>query len=204
MPFSRRLLLSLPIAGLLASGAARAQSANPPVATIERFYDALLGVMREARRLSFDQRYGRLQPVIERVFDLALMTRIAIGPEWTQLRPDQQQRLTEAFARYTISVYAGRFDDYAGERFEVAPEPSSNASGLIVESWLIKPGGERIRLNYLLRQQAGDWQVMDVYLSGTVSELATRRAEFVAVLRREGADGLVRSLDQRTAALRMG
>jgi phospholipid transport system substrate-binding protein len=40
---------------------------------------------------------------------------------------------------------------------------------------------------------------MDVYLSGTISELATRRSEFAAVLRQDGADGLVRALEQRSS-----
>ena len=51
---------------------------------------------------------------------------------------------------------------------------------------------------------AGAWKVIDVYLSGTVSELATRRSEFVAVLQRDGAEGLVQLIERRTAALRPG
>ncbi len=60
-------------------------------------------------------------------------------------------------------------------------------------------------LNYLLHQEAaGAWKVIDIYLSGTISELATRRSEFVSVLQQAGADGLVRMIEQRTAALRTG
>jgi phospholipid transport system substrate-binding protein len=55
-------------------------------------------------------------------------------------------------------------------------------------------------------RQGGDgtWQVIDVYLSGTISELATRRSEFADVLQKGGADGLVKLLEQRTAALHTG
>src|SRR6266508_3874272 len=121
MSFSRRLLLGLPLA-MLAGGRA-APAADPAVAHIERFYGGLLAVMKEAKRLSFDERYKRLAPTITQTFDLGLMTRLAIGPAWTQLGADQQQRLTAAFSRYTISVYANRFDDYGGERFDVDPSP---------------------------------------------------------------------------------
>ena len=55
------------------------------------------------------------------------MTRIAIGPGWAQIAAEQQQRLTAAFSRYTISIYANRFDDYGGERFEVTPTAAPNA-----------------------------------------------------------------------------
>ena len=113
--------------------------------------------------------------------------------------------LTAAFSRYTISMYANRFNDYGGERFEVSPAASANPNGVIVSSRLVKTNGEAVALNYLLRQDAsGAWKVIDVYLSGTVSELATRRSEFAAVLQRSGADGLVEMIEQRSAALRTG
>jgi phospholipid transport system substrate-binding protein len=201
MSFSRRILLGLPLA-MLAGGRA-ASAADPAAAHIERFYDALLAVMKEAKKLSFDERYKHLAPSIAQTFDLGLMTRLAVGPAWTQLGADQQQRLTAAFSRYTISVYANRFDDYGGERFTVSPAAIPNPNGVIVNSQLIKTNGESVSLNYLLRQEGGgSWKVIDVYLSGTVSELATRRSEFAAVLQRSGAEGLVQMIEQRTAALR--
>ena len=189
-------------------GPARAQALAPagsPAATIEAFYGSLLGEMKAAKGLSFDQRYRMLQPSIERAFDLGLMTRIAIGPQWVDLPAAQQQDLVSAFARYTISTYASRFDGYSGERFVVEPAPVPNPNGVIVESRLIQSDGKPISLNYLMRRGAGgSWQIIDVYLSGTISELATRRSEFVAVLQRDGAQGLVRLLERRAAALRTG
>jgi phospholipid transport system substrate-binding protein len=206
MSLSRRFLLGAPLAMLLSPpGAAAAGPQAAPAALIQSFYGELLAVMKQAKRLTFDQRYQRLAPAIAQTFDLALMTRIAVGPSWTQLAAAQQQQLTDAFSRYTISVYANRFDDYGGERFEVDPTPAPNPSGTLVKSWLIKSDGEKVVLNYLMRRQAaGAWKVIDVYLSGTVSELAARRSEFLAVLRQDGAAGLVRLLEKRTAALRTG
>ena len=202
MSFSRRIVLGLPLA-MLAGGRA-ASAADPAVAHIERFYGGLLAVMKEAKRLSFDERYKRLAPTITQTFDLGLMTRLAIGPAWAQLGADQRQRLTDAFSRYTISVYANRFDDYGGERFDVDPNPVGNPNGTLVKTWLVKSDGEKVVLNYLTRQETGAWKVIDIYLSGTISELATRRSEFAAVLQRSGADGLVQMIEQRSAALRAG
>ena len=204
MPFSRRFLLVLPLA-VLAGRAAVAADPSAAPALIERFYATLLAVMREAKKLSFDERYKRLAPTIEQAFDLGLMTRIAIGPGWAGLAANQQQRLSAAFARYIISNYANRFDDYGGERFEVSPKAVPNPNGVIVESRLVKSNGETVNLNYLLRQDAaGSWKIIDVYLSGTISELATRRAEFSTVLQHGGADALVQLIEQRSAALRAG
>jgi phospholipid transport system substrate-binding protein len=197
------LLLLSPFTLLAAPHLAGGAEAAPAV--IEQFYSGLLAVMKEAKRLSFDERYNRLAPTISRAFNLPLMTRIAIGPGWAQLSPDQQQRLGTAFSRYTISVYANRFNDYGGERFQVTPAPIANPNGVIVDSKLIETSGETTTLDYLMRQDSdGSWKVIDVYLSGTVSELAARRSEFASVLQSKGADGLVQLIEQRTAALRAG
>jgi phospholipid transport system substrate-binding protein len=206
MSFSRRHLLILSLAILAGRlPAAVADSGAAPAALIERLYATLLSVMKQAKKLSFDERYSRLAPAIEETFDLGLMTRIAVGPAWVGLAADQQQRLSIAFARYTISNYANRFDDYGGERFEVSPKAAANPNGVIVDSQLVKSNGETVNLNYLFRQDAaGSWKAIDVYLSGTVSELATRRSEFSAVLQRGGADALLKMIEQRSAALRAG
>ena len=201
MSLSRRLLLGLPLAVLAAGRGAAADA--PPAAVIQRFYNVLLTVMKQAKELPFDARYNRLAPAITQTLNLPLMARIAVGPQWTGMSPNQQRRVTAAFSRYTISVYANRFDGYGGERFEVTPQPVPNPNGVIVDSHIIKSNGEPVTLKYLLRQDAtGAWRVIDVYLSGTISELATRRAEFTDVLRRAGAEGLVEMLDKRAAALR--
>jgi phospholipid transport system substrate-binding protein len=201
---SRRLLLAMPLA-VAASDAVAAADAAPPAGVLNGFYGVLLAVMKQAKALSFDQRYARLAPAIAAAFNLPLMTRIAVGPDWTQLTVVQQQRLGAAFARYTISVYANRFDGYDGERFVVDPAPAEMAAGTLVKSRLVKSDGGSVELNYLMRQDpAGAWQIIDVYLDGTISQLATRRSEFVSVLQRSGADGLVQLIEQRTAALRPG
>jgi phospholipid transport system substrate-binding protein len=206
MSVARRSFLVLPIAALcLAARDARAQGAAAATAVVSQLYDTLLAVMKQAKTLGFDGRYARLAPVIGRVFDLGLMARIAVGPTWPQIPADQQQLLTQAFIRFTVSQYAGRFDGYGGERFEVDPATQPNPNGVIVQSRLVQSNGETTTLNYLLHRGAGGgWQIIDVYLKGTISELATRRSEFAGVLQSSGAGGLARTLDQRSAALRAG
>ena len=53
-----------------------------------------------------------------------------------------------------------------------------------------------------MRANERGWQIIDVFLSGTVSELATRRSEFSSVMRRGGAEALVDLLQKKAAQLR--
>jgi phospholipid transport system substrate-binding protein len=201
MPVSRRVLLFSLLPGTLCLRGAIA--ADSPTIVIQRFCDALIGVMKEAKSLSFDQRYQRLAPTIRQTYNLPLMSQIAVGGEWARLQPSQQQRLTDEFSRYTVAVYANRFDSYNGQRFEVEPTEVTGPSGVIVQTRLIKADGTKLTMNYLMRQNSSLWQAIDVYLSGTISELATRRADFVAVMQKSGVDGLLQLLEARTADLRL-
>jgi phospholipid transport system substrate-binding protein len=181
-----------------------ATAADPAVKPIRAFYDALLAVMKQAKELGIRGRYDRLSAPIRAAFDLAAMTRIAVGPEWNSFSLADQTALTDNFTRMTIATYASRFDGYSGERFEVEPESEARPTGRIVHTKLIQSNGEPIALNYLLRESGGSWKVVDIYLTGTISELATRRSEFAAILKSGGPGALIASLQQKTDALLRG
>jgi phospholipid transport system substrate-binding protein len=173
-----------------------------PEATISAYYDTLLATMKDGPKLGFKGRSERLAPAIRNAFDLPLMTRLMVGPQWNGLSPEQQQQLIVAFSEFSIATYASRFDDYSGERFEIDPKPMPTANGMIVHTKLVKGDGDAVQLDYLMREGENGWQIVDVYLSGTVSELATRRSEFSSVMRRGGADALLDALQKKTAQLR--
>ena len=179
-----------------------ADEEHASVETVRSFYDTLLGVMKEGQSLGFVGRRDRLAPAIRRAFDFPLMTRLMVGTQWQQLSPDLQRQLIDAFSSFSIATYANRFDDYSGEAFEVddAPQRATNGDD-IVKSRLVKSDGDKIELDYLMRHDSGRQRIIDVYLSGTVSELATRRSEFSSVMRRGGVEALVELLQRKTAEL---
>jgi phospholipid transport system substrate-binding protein len=187
-------------AGLLTVPAAA--EPTPPQAVVQRFYDTLLSVMKDSKELGFSGRYQKLKPAIESAYNLPLMSRLSVGPQWQSLTPQQQQSFAAAFGEFTVATYANRFDDYSGEKFEVLPETTPASGGVIVQTRLIKASGEPVTLNYLMRESDGTWQIIDVFLSGTISELATRRSEFTSILRRDGPDGLLQVLGKRVAELK--
>ena len=184
--------------GLLTQQAA---AASNPQEVAQGFYGVLLDTMRDGRSLGQSGRYARLVPVVNRTFDLAFMARLAVGPSWATLAPAQQQRLTDAFGNYVSATYADRFDTYSGEQMEVTGE-RSYGSDVIVQTEIVRSNGETTTLNYLMRQNQGAWQILDVYLDGTVSQVAVQRSEFSSILRREGVDGLVMALNRKVDLLR--
>jgi phospholipid transport system substrate-binding protein len=71
----------------------------------------------------------------------------------------------------------------------------------MVQTTLRNPDGDDVDLNYRLIESDKGWRIIDVYLNGTVSELALRRSEYSAVLKREGFQKLLADADRRVAEL---
>ena len=174
-----------------------------PQSNVRGFYDALLTTMRNGPTLGQSGRYARLAPVVDQVFDVPSMTRLAIGPSWATLSPAQQQQLVEAFRHYVAATYADRFDSYSGQQLQVTGERPYNAD-VIVQTKIVKSDGDTTILDYLMRQNQGSWQISDVYLDGTISQLAIQRSEFYSILRRDGVDGLVIALNRKVDLLGRG
>jgi phospholipid transport system substrate-binding protein len=168
--------------------------------TVRSLYDSLLTTMRNGPTLGARGRFAQIAPVVHRVFDVPLMTRLAVGPHWESANETQRQQISRAFERYITAIYAERFDSYSGEKLQVTGERQS-PSGTIITSQIVKSTGEPVNISYLMRNNGGQSQIADVYLDGTISELATRRSEFASILRQSGVDGLIAALNSKADAL---
>jgi phospholipid transport system substrate-binding protein len=173
-----------------------AQAPADPKAKVQVFYDALLETMQQGDQLGFDGRYEKLEPIIHDTFDVPTMLKIAIGAEWTKFTAEQKEKLLKVFDQYMVTTYAARFKSYKNQKFEVGEvkEPSENRK--LVETRLIRSNGEPISLNYLFRpSDNGDWKIIDVYLSGAISEMARMRSDFSSTVVGSGADGITEALE---------
>ena len=192
--------LCLALLLVMGLSAQKAPAAAEPQTLVSDFYGVLLSNMKEGRMLGESGRYARLAPVVDRVFDIPAMTKLAIGPHWANLSPAQQQQVMAAFAHYVAATYADQFNSYSGEQLQVTGQRPFG-SDVMAQTKIVKSNGEATRLDYLMRQDQGAWRISDVYLDGTISQLAVHRSEFHSILQREGVDGLVTALNRKVNLL---
>ena len=167
---------------------------------VQGLYDALLGTMKSGHSLGQSGRFTQLEPVIRRTFDIASMTRLSVGASWGGLSEAQRQQLTDSFGRYISAIYADRFDSYAGQKLQVLGE-QPNPGGVMVKSQIVKANGEPVKVDYMMRRNGESWLISDIYLDGAISEVATRRSEFAAILKADGVDGLIAALNRKADML---
>jgi len=181
--------------------------APPPEAAadaIGKLHEVLLGVMKEAGPLGFSGRLERIRPVLLDLYDFPFMAEKSVGLGWRQLDEPARARLVDAFSRLAIATYAARFDKYDGARFEtLGVQPASQAT-MLVKTRIVRGSGETVALDYRMRVEGDQWRIIDVFMNGTVSELALRRSEYSGVLKREGFDALLQAIEQKIAAQERG
>ena len=168
--------------------------------TVQGLYEALLGTMKNGRTLGQSGRFTQLEPVIRRTFDIPSMTRLSVGASWAGLSDARRQQLTDSFGRYISAIYADRFDSYAGQKLQVTGE-QPNPAGIMVRSQIVKANGEPVQVDYMMHRNGDGWLISDIYLDGAISEVATRRSEFAAILRTDGVDGLIAALNRKADML---
>ena len=178
-----------------------AQATGPGAqAVVERLH-GMLAEHLSPPPLGFDDRVGRLGPLLAESFDFETITRVALGAAWTDLDAATRARFTDLLTRLSALTYAGRFDAGDGnERFVTVESRPARRGQTLIRTRLERDGGEPVTLDYVLADAGAGPRIVNVLANG-VSDLSLKRAEYAAVIRREGVDGLERRLAEQVRTL---
>ena len=199
----RRACLLASLTALMLAGTAHAAlpEAAAPIAALDQ---ALLTVMHDGKATPFAQRYATLAPVVQQTFDLETVLQTTIGPRWQSFSPADQQEIRSEFLQFTVANYLSNFNDYSGQRFEIAPDTRMiGATEQVVSTRIIPTSGDAARIDYVMRQEPSGWRAVDVLLDGTISRVAVQRSDFRSLVE-GGPSALVESLRRKVADLSGG
>ncbi|MFI4987415.1 MAG: ABC transporter substrate-binding protein [Alphaproteobacteria bacterium] len=193
----KALVAALAVAAMLCGTAWAAPDA--PQTVIESYYAQLLKAMQDGPKLGFKGRYELLKPWVEKTFNVALMTQTSVGSYWDSMTADQRAQLIDAFRNFTVANYAHNFHGYDGEKFVTTGAKETPRKDIIVYTSIVRSDGDKLAIDYLLRAD-GDkiFKVIDVFLDGTISQLATRRSEYTSLIRDHGVDALIAAIKRKT------
>jgi phospholipid transport system substrate-binding protein len=189
---------------LAGPGPAASAEDTATTAVVRRLNGVLLDTLKQAEALGYAGRFKLLAPAVGEAFDVDFMAEKSLGAHWKTLTDADQQRWLDVFREFTVANYAGNLDRFTGQSFELLGEEAGASETIVVLSRLIIPSGENVDLNYRLHQTTAGWRIADVYLKGTVSELALRRSDFTSALERGDFGALVTSLRGKIADLAAG
>ncbi len=144
------------------------------------------------------QRNARYRELLRRGFAIDIIARFVLGRYWRAASEAQRRAYLGLFREYVLDVYSARLDRYAGETFEILKEQPLDEKDTIVSTEIRTPDEAPIRVDYRVRALADGHKVIDVFVEG-VSLITTQRAEFASIINRQGIDGLLELLRERTS-----
>jgi phospholipid transport system substrate-binding protein len=140
----------------------------------------------------------RVREVIEKKllpnFDFTRMTALAMGRNWRQATPEQQQKLTNEFRTLLVRTYSNALTQYRDETIDVKPlRGDPNANEVIVRSEVVRSGRQPVQIDYGMAKTPEGWKAYDVIVGG-VSLVTNYRDEFNEQVKAGGIDGLIKTL----------
>ena len=131
--------------------------------------------------------------------DFKRMTAAAVGPQWRQATPAQQQRLQEEFKILLVRTYAGALSRVDNVTLSMKPLRASPADKEVVVRTEIMGQGDPIQLDYRLEKTPGvgaGWKIYNLNVLG-VWLVDTYRSQFAQEISAKGIDGLIATLAAR-------
>ncbi|HXZ50287.1 MAG TPA: ABC transporter substrate-binding protein [Usitatibacter sp.] len=191
-------LLILLFTALLPLGALAAEA---PDALVKRIADEVLAIIKSDKELQSGNSAKVVALAEAKVlphFDFTRMTRLAVGRNWRQATPEQQEALIKEFRTLLVRTYSASLSEYRNQKIEVKPLQSSPGDeDVLVRTAVIQEGGPPIPIDYRMEKAPdGTWKVYDVVVDGA-SLVTTYRGSFNDQIQRSGIDGLVKTLQER-------
>lgn len=187
------------VAMLLAGGAAQASETAPDVLVKETAQDVLAIIKKDKDIQNGNQK--RINDLVEAKvlphFDFKRMTQLAVGKDWRQATPAQQDSLVNEFRTLLVRTYSSSLSAYKNQTIDYKPlRMQPGETDVTVRTVVNQPGGQPIPIDYSLQKTADGWKVYDVVVDN-ISLVTNYRGSFASEIRKSGIDGLIKTLVEK-------
>ena len=172
-----------------------------PSKIVTDFHKVLLWSMKNSQILNTKERYKKIAPQIKQSFNFALMAQISVGSYWRKASKKQAKALVSAFTHFSISNFASQFDGYTGQSFITLGEKRGPQKTILIKTQIISPGSKPIEITYVTQKIKQKWRIIDILLGSGISELAIRKSEYRQILKNNGLDKLIETLNRKAEKL---
>jgi len=191
-------LVALAATALLPLGAMAADEA--PDALIKRLSSDVLDTIKADPALRGGD-MAKINALVDQVVlphvNFRRMTSAAVGPQWRQATPAQQERLQQEFKQLLVRTYAGALAQVQDQTVVVRPLRMATGDTDVLVRTEVRGKGEPVPLDFRLEKTATGWKVYNFNVLG-VWLVETYRTQFAQELNQKGIDGLISTLASRS------
>ena len=171
---------------------------DDPVDLIRDTSSQVLDLLKKENGKNTQQIRNQVEAAVMPKFDFQRMTALAVGRGWRDATPQQQQKLIDEFQDLLVRTYSVSMTRFKNAQINVKPNPVFNNEGreATVKSDVLLPNTQDkkpIAIDYTLYKSGQGWKVYNVSVEGA-SLVTLYRNQFNEEIRKNGVDGLIRSL----------
>jgi phospholipid transport system substrate-binding protein len=192
-------ILAVALSCLVAPGVRAATQAEAGArAVIAETVEEVLAVLRD-KSVSTQGRIRSIEKIVYGRFDLEVMSRLVLARNWKRFSEEQKAEYVEEFKRYLTNSYGNRIERYDQQTVEILGEREEPRGDVVVKTKVVGGEFEGALVDYRLRNQTGDWRVIDVVIEG-ISMVSNYRDQFKSIVSSGGPELLLEKLREKNAA----
>jgi len=169
---------------------------------INQLHETLINIMVISDTTSFEERYTYLEPIINKNFDIALISKVILGRYWKSIDEEIKVRFINLFNRLTISTYISRFNSYDNQMFKNISIEQLKENRYLVKTEFVRLKEKPISFNYIIQKNGKKWRIISVIANG-INDLSLKRAEYTAIIKKDGIEVLIKKLEQKIYDLQL-
>ncbi len=141
--------------------------------------------------------YQLIDEVVLPHFDFSAMTDLALGKFRKEVTAEQKPAIVNEFRQLLVRTYSSALLEYTDQELVYLPMEGSEDDGqVIVRTEIEQAGGFPIPIHYRMRLGDDGWKVFDISVD-EVSLVTNYRSSFARAIRKNGVDGLIKTLQER-------
>ena len=141
---------------------------------------------------SLDKLVDQLGKMVYPIVDEKSLAKQVTGQYWKTASKQQQDEFTALFVRLVIRSFIAYVA--IGEDIDIKFRPVSNPGNqVVVNSQVTFSGGDKWKVDYLLKRDGDSWLVADIMVDG-LSLVSSYREQFKSILKQSGFSGLIATL----------
>lgn len=165
-------------------------------AAVEKLVDQVLAELRKTG-VADDVKIESLEGIVFGEFDFDTISRLVLARNFKKFSKPQQQEFEDQFKVYLSRSYGKRLLRYANEKVEFRNARLEPRGDVTVMTTIIGGAADGIEMNYRMRNRKDEWKVIDVVIEG-ISLISNFRTQFKDIIGRDGPDGLLAKLRDKT------
>ena len=145
--------------------------------------------------------YALVNEIVLPHFDFVTMTELALGRYKNKISAEQKPLIINEFRVLLVRTYGKALLEYNDQEIIYLPTEGSLEDGdVTVKTEIAQEGGFPIPLNYRLKASEQGWKVYDISVDD-ISLVTNYRASFARQIKKNGIDGLIKTLRERNKEL---